>query len=102
MSTPPAGTLAGKSGLGSRMSTFEYITVETKGAVGVVTLNRPTTLNALSVGVFRETAKAAATLAADAKIGCMALAGGEKAFAAAAAIKERQSKTFIYMFSSDF
>jgi len=30
------------------MSTFEYIIVESKGAVGIVTLNRPKLLNALS------------------------------------------------------
>src|SRR4051794_27820830 len=102
MSTPPAGTLAGKLGLGSRMSTFEYITVETKGAVGVVTLNRPKMLNALSFGVFREIAKAVDTLEADEGIGCILLAGGEKAFAAGADIKEMQPKTFIDMFSSDF
>ncbi|MFL6825424.1 MAG: enoyl-CoA hydratase, partial [Bradyrhizobium sp.] len=40
------------------MSTFEYIVIEKKGAVGIVTLNRPKMLNALSFGVFREIALA--------------------------------------------
>jgi len=40
------------------MSTFEHIIVESKGAVGVITLNRPKMLNALSFGVFREIAAA--------------------------------------------
>ena len=35
------------------MSVYEHIIVEGKGAVGVVTLNRPKMLNALSSGVFR-------------------------------------------------
>src|SRR6202790_4824084 len=84
------------------MSTFEHIIVESKGAVGIITLNRPKLLNALSFGVFREIAAAVDDLEADEKIGCIVLAGGEKAFAAGADIKEMQPKTFIDMFSSDF
>src|SRR5476651_2337053 len=84
------------------MSTFEHIIVESKGAVGVITLNRPKMLNALSFGVFREIAAAVDDLEADDKIGCILLAGGEKAFAAGADIREMQPKTFIDMFSSDF
>src|SRR6266542_3236866 len=84
------------------MSTFEYIIVESKGAVGIITLNRPKMLNALSFGVFREIAAAVDDLEADDKIGCILLAGDEKSFAAGADIKEMQPKTFIDMFSSDF
>jgi enoyl-CoA hydratase len=84
------------------MSTFEHIIVESKGAVGIITLNRPKILNALSFGVFGEIAAAVDDLEADDGIGCILLAGGEKAFAAGADIKEMQPKTFIEMFSSDF
>ena len=84
------------------MTTFEHIIVESKGAVGIITLNRPKMLNALSFGVFREIAAAVDDLEADDGIGCILLAGGEKAFAAGADIKEMQPKTFIDMFSSDF
>ena len=84
------------------MSTFEHIIVETKGKVGVITLNRPKMLNALSFGVFREIAVAIDDLEADEAIGCIVLAGNEKAFAAGADIKEMQPKGFIEMFSSDF
>jgi enoyl-CoA hydratase len=84
------------------MATFEYIIVESKGAVGIITLNRPKMLNALSFGVFREIAAAVDDLEADDKIGCILLTGSEKAFAAGADIKEMQPKTFIDMFSSDF
>ncbi|HMI17369.1 MAG TPA: enoyl-CoA hydratase-related protein, partial [Bradyrhizobium sp.] len=84
------------------MSTFEHIIVESKGAVGIITLNRPKMLNALSFGVFREIAAAVDDLEADDGIGCILLAGGEKAFAAGADIKEMQPKVFIDMFASDF
>src|SRR3981081_1210718 len=84
------------------MSKFEHVIVESKGAVGIITLNRPKMLNALSFGVFRETAAAVEDLESDEKIGCILLAGGEKAFAAGADIKEMQPKNFIDMFSSDF
>ena len=84
------------------MATFEHIIVESKGAVGVITLNRPKMLNALSFGVFREIAAAVDDLEADDKIGCILLTGSEKAFAAGADIKEMQPKSFIDMFSSDF
>ena len=84
------------------MSVFEHIIIESKGAVGIVRLNRPKMLNALSFGVFREIAAAVDDLEADDAIGCIVLAGSDKAFAAGADIKEMQPKTFIDMFSSDF
>src|SRR5437667_3220083 len=84
------------------MATFEFIIVESKGAVGIITLNRPKMLNALSFGVFREIAAAVDDLEADDAIGCILITGSEKAFAAGADIKEMQPKTFIDMYSSDF
>jgi enoyl-CoA hydratase len=84
------------------MSTFEHIIVESKGAVGLIRLNRPKLLNALSFGVFREIAAAVDDLESDDKIGCIVVTGSEKAFAAGADIKEMQPKDFIAMFSEDF
>src|SRR6202020_2719484 len=84
------------------MSTFEYIIVESKGAVGIITLNRPKLLNALSFGVFREIAAAVDDLEADEKTGCLLLAGRGESLVAGADIKEMQPKTFIDMFASDF
>jgi enoyl-CoA hydratase len=97
--TLPAGFLAFAERV---MSTFEHIIVESKGAVGLIRLNRPTMLNALSFGVFHEIAAAVDDLDADEAIGCIVITGSEKAFAAGADIKEMQPKTFIDMFSSDF
>jgi enoyl-CoA hydratase len=84
------------------MSSFEHIIVERTGAVGVLRLNRPKMLNALSFGVFGEIKSAIDELEADDRIGCIVLTGSEKAFAAGADIKEMQPKSFIDMFSSDF
>src|SRR5438270_372234 len=84
------------------MSTFEHIIVESNGAVGIIKLNRPKLLNALSFGVFREIAAAVDDLEADDAIGCIVVTGSEKAFAAGADIKEMQPKGFIDMFSEDF
>ncbi len=84
------------------MSTFEHIIVEQKGAVGILRLNRPKMLNALSFGVFREIAVAIDNLEADDNIGCIVITGNEKAFAAGADIKEMQPKSFIDMFNRDF
>jgi enoyl-CoA hydratase len=100
---PAAGTFAQrKTAAGRIMASFEHIIVENKGAVGVITLNRPKMLNALSFGVFKEIAAAVDALEADDTIGCILLTGSEKAFAAGADIKEMQPKTFIDMFESDF
>jgi enoyl-CoA hydratase len=84
------------------MSTFEHIIVEKKGAVGLLRLNRPKMLNALSFGVFKEIAAAIDDLEADDAIGCIVITGNEKAFAAGADIKEMQPKGFIDMFNEDF
>jgi enoyl-CoA hydratase len=84
------------------MSSYQHILVEQKGAVGLITLNRPKMLNALAFGVFREIAKAVDELEANAAIGCIVVTGNDKAFAAGADIKEMQPKEFIDMFASDF
>ena len=84
------------------MTAFEHIIVETRGKVGVITLNRPKILNALSFGVFGEIATAVDDLEANDSIGCIVLTGNEKAFAAGADIKEMQPKGFIEMFANDF
>src|ERR1051326_1326138 len=84
------------------MSTFEHIIVESKGAVGIIKLNRPKMLNAVSFGACRESAAAIDDLEADDAIGCIVVTGSEKAFAAGADIKEMQPKGFIDMFSEDF
>ncbi len=84
------------------MANYEHIIVEHKGAVGLLRLNRPKMLNALSFGVFAEISTAIDELEADPAIGCIVITGNEKAFAAGADIKEMQPKAFIDMYNNDF
>jgi enoyl-CoA hydratase len=81
---------------------FENIIVERKGNVGVITLNRPKALNALSAKLTEELQSALIELDSDKEIGCMIITGSEKAFAAGADIKEMQSKTYMDAYLNDF
>jgi len=81
---------------------YENIIVETKGKVGVITLNRPKALNALSPDLMRELSKAVDVFEADSKIGCIVVTGSDKAFAAGADIKEMKSKSYMDVYMSDF
>ncbi|MET0170353.1 MAG: enoyl-CoA hydratase [Aliihoeflea sp.] len=82
--------------------TFETILVETRGKVGLITLNRPKALNALNSQVLKDVVAAAEAFEADPKIGAIILTGSEKAFAAGADIKEMHSKSYIDMYMQDF
>ena len=82
--------------------TYENIIVETKGKVGVVTLNRPAVLNALNEALVAELGHALDAFEADAKIGAIVITGSEKAFAAGADIKQMQAKTFVQAYKEDF
>ncbi len=81
---------------------FETIIVETKGAVGLIRLNRPEALNALNAKLIGELGQALAAFEADAAIGAIVLTGNDKAFAAGADIKEMQAKDFVDAFLDDF
>jgi enoyl-CoA hydratase len=74
---------------------YEFIQVEQKGRVGVITLNRPKQLNALSPALMVELGKALAAFDSDSGIGAILITGSEKAFAAGADIT--QMKDFSYM-----
>lgn len=73
---------------------FETILVETKGRVGVITLNRPQALNALNGQLLNEVLAAGQAFDADEGIGAIVITGSEKAFAAGADIKEMKDKSF--------
>lgn len=73
---------------------YETILVETKGRVGLITLNRPQALNALNGQLIGEINAALDGFERDAGIGCVVVTGSEKAFAAGADIKEMQSRSF--------
>ncbi|MGE5220256.1 MAG: enoyl-CoA hydratase-related protein [Chloroflexota bacterium] len=67
---------------------FENVIVEKDGAIGVVTLNRPQALNALSYGLVKDLSLALQELDRDPAMRVMIVTGGEKVFAAGADIKE--------------
>ena len=73
---------------------YETILVETKGKVGLITLDRPQALNALNGQLIGEINQALDGFERDDGIGCVVLTGSEKAFAAGADIKEMQSRSF--------
>ncbi len=81
---------------------YECIIVEKRGAVGLITLNRPQSLNALSSDLIADLGRALDEMEADEDIGCIVLTGSEKAFAAGADIKEMQSKTYMDVYLADF
>ncbi|WP_157017529.1 enoyl-CoA hydratase [Mesorhizobium xinjiangense] len=81
---------------------YETIIVETRGKVGLVTLNRPKALNALNTTVMKEVVAAMEAFGADAAIGAIVLTGSEKAFAAGADIKQMQPLTYSDAFMTDF
>jgi enoyl-CoA hydratase len=83
--------------------TYETILVEQKGAVTLITLNRPQALNALNSQVLAELIDAFAAFEADASQRCAVLTGsGEKAFAAGADIKEMSDKPAADFYNEDF
>ncbi|HVW55291.1 MAG TPA: enoyl-CoA hydratase [Rhizobiaceae bacterium] len=80
----------------------ETILVETRGKVGLITLNRPKALNALNSQVLADVVNAAQAFDADPAIGAVVITGSEKAFAAGADIKEMQPKSYIDAYMEDF
>src|SRR3954471_15046163 len=81
---------------------YETILVEQKGAVTLVTLNRPKALNALNTAVLAELIDAFAAYDSDDSQRCLVLTGNERAFAAGADIKEMSSQGFAEMYASNF
>ncbi len=82
--------------------TYETVILERKGAVGLITLNRPQALNALSVALIRDLGAALDALEDDDAIGAIVITGSDKAFAAGADIKEMASRTYMDVYLTDF
>ena len=81
---------------------YDTILVQTRGKVGLITLNRPKALNALNSQVMADVVAALQALEADPAVGAIVLTGSERAFAAGADIKEMQSKGYIDVYMEDF
>lgn len=70
------------------------VRVETRGAVGVVTLDRPERRNALSPELMQELAAALEGFDRDEQVRCIVIAGSDEVFAAGADIKAMAERSF--------
>jgi enoyl-CoA hydratase len=81
---------------------YANILVETRGRVGLVTLNRPKALNALNDALMDELGHALAKFDADENIGCMVITGSDKAFAAGADIGAMKDWSYMDVYKSEY
>ena len=82
--------------------TFEFILTETRGRVGLITLNRPKQLNALNDGLMDEVGAALQAFDADEGIGAIVLTGSDKAFAAGADIGAMASWSYMDVYKTEY
>ncbi|MDE1166260.1 MAG: enoyl-CoA hydratase [Pseudomonas sp.] len=80
---------------------YHTLLLETRGRVGLITLNRPEALNALNAQLIAELNQALDGFEADHGIGCIVLTGSTKAFAAGADIKEMAELTYPQIYLDD-
>jgi enoyl-CoA hydratase len=81
---------------------YENILTETRGRVGLVTLNRPKQLNALNDALMTELGEALLKFDADANIGAIVLTGNDKAFAAGADIGAMTGWSYMDVYKTDY
>ncbi|MBP02933.1 MAG: enoyl-CoA hydratase [Rhodospirillaceae bacterium] len=81
---------------------YKNILVEAHGHVGLITLNRPKALNALSDSLVSDIGHALDAYEADDSIRAVVITGSDKAFAAGADIKEMSEKTFVDCYLEEF
>jgi enoyl-CoA hydratase len=81
---------------------YECILVETRGRVGLITLNRPKQLNALNDALMNELGDAMLAFDANDDIGAMVITGSDKAFAAGADIGAMATWTYMDVYKTDY
>jgi enoyl-CoA hydratase len=85
------------------MSMFEEpVRVDTRGRVGVITLNRPKQLNALNDALMDQLGAALLAFDADNGIGAIVITGSDRAFAAGADIEAMADWSFMDVYQSGF
>jgi len=82
--------------------TYNSILVETRGKVGLVTLNRPKAMNALNAELMQELVEAVLAYDADTAIGAILITGNERVFAAGADIKDMVDASVTDMLEDSF
>jgi len=81
---------------------YENILVEARGKAGLITLNRPKALNALSPDLMRELTEALVEFEGNENIGAIVITGSEKAFAAGADIKVMKDWDYMDVYKADY
>lgn len=80
---------------------YETLLIEVDGRVGIITLNRPEALNALSSKLCGEVVDQLGKWAGDPAIGCVIITGAGRAFAAGADIKEMAPQSYMDVYMGD-
>jgi len=80
---------------------LETIIVERRERVGLITLNRPKSLNALNLQLASEVMATLKDFDADERIGAVVITGSPRAFAAGADIEEMAEKTLVELLNND-
>ena len=80
----------------------ELILTETRGRVGLITLNRPKALNALNDQVMDEISAALDAFEADEGIGAIVITGSDRAFAAGADIGAMADYSYMDAYKGDY
>jgi enoyl-CoA hydratase len=81
---------------------YTTILTETRGRVGLITLNRPQAMNALNRTLLSELVSALTAFDSDEAVGAMVITGSQRAFAAGADIKEMAEASPVEMLTSSF
>jgi enoyl-CoA hydratase len=81
---------------------YSNILCETHGNVGLIRLNRPKALNALSSELMIELGDALMQFEGNSDIGAIVITGNEKAFAAGADIVEMKDRSYMEVYKQDF
>jgi enoyl-CoA hydratase len=76
---------------------YETLRVSREGMLGIITLNRPEAMNALSMKMVTELISALAEFENDDGVRCLVVTGSERAFSAGADIKEMADMTAVKM-----
>jgi len=76
---------------------YETILVSKEGRIGIITLNRPEVMNALSAKLVKELLTALDGFEKDDDVRCLVIAGSERAFSAGADITEMADMTAVQM-----
>lgn len=82
--------------------TDQFLSVEKKGRVALITLNRPKQLNALSPQLMAELGRALEACDTDEGVGAIVITGNEKAFAAGADIGAMKDFSYMDAYMGDY